>query len=810
MCINGKTEKTMKKILLLSAAAAFALSACTGELNPEITPDQDGDSVENTQPEVLPGEYKDYIFSSLITKTSMQDGGSILWSEGDRIKVIYEGGESISEPAQIEDNMASARFKVSLPSDLALDTRVYAVYPADAKAVLSEGVLNVTIPQNQSAKFESANIVAAATTPGAANLYFRQVCSFLSFEVSEGNSKNISKAYFTDLYGTAVAGTVSLSFNEEGMVIGEATGTSTEINLRDVTEGTNYIAVLPDTELKSIAVKLGTDDSWYTPIASDTDHTAEKGLVKPLGALDAAVKDAFYVNSVKELEALLDCSNEWNKMCVAFKLDGNVIKVAEGEYKLTSILKPAPSKETTFSIIGNELPTFDATTSKKAFEITTNTNITFKNLKFANATTSGISLTGGKHNFISCTFHKNSSQGNGGGLWISTADVNFDDCTFTVNEAKSYGGGAIYMNSGDTADKTITINNCLFGGNVSDDSTVKNQAKEGGAIYLTNCIAKVTDCRFYKNTLSSQPTDAANGAVVYLGDRIDASFDNCDFRSNWGGALRNNGTYTLEGRKVALNNCLFLSNVCRYRGGAIRATGSTPLFLNNCQFYNNKANGQGGHLSQQDGKSFIGINNCTFYRGTNFNENNTSDKADTWMNGKSVIVNSSFVGSYTLVGNGAPLVLRYSDNFDGSILANNVIFPENNTSGYWGSPRFSVNDSANDSWRVYGYYNLMNGIAGTSKLYSGSNDVTGGIFSGIGGTGSTADNVIKIDYTKNDGIPKPTLKQIEEAIRGTEGNLKGGNYEAFYQWLLTVDGLTKDGFGNTRTDANNRPGSLVK
>ena len=806
-----KKDVIMKKVFLFVSIAALAFGACSKEIEPVVDVEQKDEVVDEQEPEVLPDESQDYVFSTVITKTALQEDGSVHWSEGDKVKVIYAGGEVESEPAQINEDGSRASFKVTLPSGLAGDTKVYAVYPSDAAASLSEGTLNVIIPAAQSASFANANIIAASTTLDAATLAFRQICSFLEFNISEGNSKNISKAYFTDLYGTAVVGTLPLTFDEEGKVtIGTPTETENEIQLTDVTEGANYIAVLPGTELKSMAMKLGTEDTWYTPIASDTDHTAAQGLVKSLGTMDARVNDAFYVKSAESLEALLNTSDAWGKMSATFKLNGYEIRVAEGEYKLTKYLQPEFESQISFTIKGEGEVTLDATTSKKVIAITdnVNANISFENLTFANASNSGVSITGGKQMFTSCTFHNNKSSGSGGGLWITTADVTFEGCTFTLNEAKTT-GGAIQMNAGNNADKTIVINNCLFGGTETENLVKNFAATAGGALYLTNCIAKVSNTRFYKSTLTTQPDNEANGAAVYLGDSMEASFDNCDWRWNWGGALRHNGGVYLESRKVTLNNCLFWGNTCKYRGGAIRATSNTPLFINGCQFYNNKANGQGGHLSQQSGVSFVGINNSTFYRADNFNQNNTSDKADTWMNGKSAIVNSSFVGSHKLIGSGAPLVLRYSDNFDGSVLVNNVVYAEVSGSGFWGSPRFSVNSTSNENWRVYGYYNLMSNVAGTSKLYSGTSDVIGGLFSGVEGVGTTTNYVVKLDYTKA-GDPKPTLKQVEDAIRGPEGSRKGGYYEQFYQWLLEVDGLAKDGYGNTRTDANNRPGSLVK
>jgi hypothetical protein len=86
-------------------------------------------------------------------------------------------------------------------------------------------------------------------------------------------------------------------------------------------------------------------------------------------------------------------------------------------------------------------------------------------------------IAGGNAYFTNCVFTGNSSPnstaGDGGGLYIATANnVTIENCTFAGNVVNTNGahslGGAIYQNSG-----TVTIKNSIFWGN---EAAVTNPA----------------------------------------------------------------------------------------------------------------------------------------------------------------------------------------------------------------------------------------------------------------------------------------------------------------------------------------------
>lgn len=801
-----------KKVLFAAFAVVFAALSCGKEAEP----------VDNAQkPEVIvpqQGELVPYTLTAGAppTRTAIDGSGNVVWSDTDTIKVYYDGGWAVSSEIELASGGASATFTVMLPDGMASSDKLYAVYPATTDASLSGSTFSIVVPGEQTGKFEDVNIVVAATTVGEHTLSFKQVLSFVNFTVSAGNPKAITRALFKDLYGTAIVGTLPVTFDDSGVATpGTATSTGTEVSLTAVQEGKNYIAVLPGVALQSIGLKLGSSSAWFTPLASDTDATIERGHYKPLGTVDTKVGDAWYfketasgngdgtswenAGDAADLGQLLYTSGTYNKARAPFQTDGLEIRVAEGTYELD--LGLGFSTASHFSIKGGYASDGTANSAKKATftgndshrivwigNDNQNVNITFENILFTHGT-------------------DGASSSDGGALKIMSGSHTFRNCAFTLNQNNASGknGGALYYDPGTShTEQTITISDCVFGGD-GNASLVKNIGMGlGSALYLANCVATVSNTDFLNNSFpnAQQYSNALNGATVYIGDRMEASFTDCDFKWNYGGSIRLSGTTALDGRKVALNNCFFWRNTCNYWGCGIHTDSPIPLFLNRCQFSDNKGSGHGGHISQSGNTSFVGINNCTFYISGDTYANTVSDMtgADVWLGGKSVVANSS------IVGHGSTLMLAYTGSYDGSVLVNSLSYGQKDENAYV-TPRVFGN-----SGTLKGSYNLFwKCQTGDGGVYSETGDKGTGwayhTFSSIGGAVVMNHyiNGVKLDYTYSDGVPNPTLKQVETAIKseathGTE----------FYNWLVSVDGVAKDAYGNPRSDANNRPGALVK
>lgn len=212
--------------------------------------------------------------------------------------------------------------------------------------------------------------------------------------------------------------------------------------------------------------------------------------------------------------------------------------------------------------------------NNRIFQISSNTEVTLKNIKFMNGKLQGGAIyiySNAKVNIINCTFESNnpSSSYNGGAIYVSGGSVNLTDCTFKSNGYSS-SGGVIYL----TSSAKANITNCTF------DS---NRANFGGAIYLISGVyANITNCTFKSNTASS------NGGAIYSSTK-NLKISDCTFKSNSassnGGAIYSTNDLTVADSTFELNNAT-------YSGGAIDSLGYT-LNISNSNFKSNKITSQG-------------------------------------------------------------------------------------------------------------------------------------------------------------------------------------------------------------------------
>ena len=125
----------MKKIKFLSLIAALALVSCVEEAA------YDNDQVTgNETPEVVNPDYTDYltlVVDSEITKTAL-DGETVKWTEGDKIKIYFDGGSAESLGAVVSEDGTKASFTIPMKESLADDVKLYAVYPLYHRKVEQE------------------------------------------------------------------------------------------------------------------------------------------------------------------------------------------------------------------------------------------------------------------------------------------------------------------------------------------------------------------------------------------------------------------------------------------------------------------------------------------------------------------------------------------------------------------------------------------------------------------------------------------------------------------------------------------------
>jgi predicted outer membrane repeat protein len=136
-----------------------------------------------------------------------------------------------------------------------------------------------------------------------------------------------------------------------------------------------------------------------------------------------------------------------------------------------------------------------------------------------------------------CIFIDNSSEDEGGGLWIGDSDPTVTNCILIGNSAANNGGGVMFG-----GDNWATLVNCLINGN--------SAGKDGGAIYSTWCYGSpITNCTFTSNSAGER------GGGIRIPDGSYMKLTNCIL---WGDSP--------EEISVELPNAMSLNHCC-IRGG---------------------------------------------------------------------------------------------------------------------------------------------------------------------------------------------------------------------------------------------------
>lgn len=526
-------DKKMKHTRLFTLIAAVSLVSCMEEIAVE------NEMMDGTQqtPDTECPVYTDSITVvaySGQTKTQ-REGTEITWTEGDRIKVYFDGGSAESLPAVISGEGTTASFTIPLEEPLAEDAKMYAVYPSTASASLEEGTFKVTIPAEQSAVFKNADILAATTTAGAASLHFQHVAGLVSFTVSEGNPKGIQTAVFKDFFRSAgIAGTCPLTFDEEGnMTVGEATDTKSEIVVKDIQAGDNYIAIVPGVTMESVGLKLKTAEKALTPKATDNDLVVEAAHIRPLGVVDTSVGDAYYIKAgatgkgtswddaagvslISELMStpLPKGDDTYQRRAAAWRLDGQEIRMAQGDYELPGTMNAETGEaltfqatfllsKTTFTIDGGYDADGNKSDAAKAAFTGGGTHPIMALWSGVNATMNNVVFKDGMNDKYGDTAVNGIGQIGGAIDLDNTSTVTFNDCEFRNNKSTIYTGGAFAITQNGTK---ATFNSCVFDGNES--------SKNGGAVFIGNAGATFDDCTFVKN----KTTANGGGAIFFNND----------------------------------------------------------------------------------------------------------------------------------------------------------------------------------------------------------------------------------------------------------------------------------------------------
>lgn len=262
----------MKKIVCF-LALALAVVACLKEKSPSDAPD----AVDSELNEVV---FTAAFGESPTTKTQLS-GKSVLWSAGDEIKILWDGGSTM---ARADKAGATANF----PATIGAASEYYAVYPSSASVSFSSGTLTVGVPSEQNGAFEDANIALAKTS--AQSMVFKNLCALGKFTLTRSD---VARIVFRGHENAPLAGWAAISFDAAGAPCASSVASPVDSIVitptgNAFTPGDYYFASIPGS-ISAVSFKL-TTTSGNTILgkASSSSAALARSSILNFGTLDAS------------------------------------------------------------------------------------------------------------------------------------------------------------------------------------------------------------------------------------------------------------------------------------------------------------------------------------------------------------------------------------------------------------------------------------------------------------------------------------------------------------------------------------------
>lgn len=522
--------------LALFFAAGLALASCAKEITEtpaapeESVPEYTTITLTATHPEMTEAGaavQENGATAVVLTKTTLDEKGSVSWAIGDKLKLVCEDGtpfttEALTE-ADLKDGGNTATFKATVPASKALK---WAVYPDGIETSLTDGKFSVTVPQVQDGEFKHASIEAGEIGEGN-SIALKNVCALLKFTVTnEGAAKvfiggngapfngkaNISSKILADSY-TASEDVPNYQPNVEVSVSGPGT--------------TYYAAILP-TKTTGLSMQIySADNTLLAENISSNVLDAPRKAIKNLGELRSTkfANKRFVTKDGAGDKQGLSWENAWSFQTLISKLQGtaltdHVIFISEGDIKPSSGTIPLKDN-TRFKIYGGYptnltgVTTTDRDINKHATAFVgkdrngdkdnarlfvynptaTGTETLFDGVGF-NDTYQWVKTTeydlyagtclliGASKNVycVNCRFNNNYKVGNGimriGSTGSTSANATFERCVFSNNTVTGEGLIRVYSKG------KLTLKDCDF----TEANTIP-----GGAICKASIPADVTD-----------------------------------------------------------------------------------------------------------------------------------------------------------------------------------------------------------------------------------------------------------------------------------------------------------------------------
>ena len=214
------------------------------------------------------------------TKAGISDNKTV-WAATDHISVF--------------DGVANCDFKskgegvsTTFTGTAAAADNYYALYPYQATASCSEGVITATVPSVQTATPGSFDPAAALMVArGSQKFEFKNVCSLIKVTVP-ADVTGITSIEFSGNADENIAGEVSISFDKSGLPAATGAGVKT-ITLKAAKEtlaaGDYYIAALPNTYSQGLKLLIHYEKGMFQQAKATDPLKVERSAVRPVGTV---------------------------------------------------------------------------------------------------------------------------------------------------------------------------------------------------------------------------------------------------------------------------------------------------------------------------------------------------------------------------------------------------------------------------------------------------------------------------------------------------------------------------------------------
>ena len=396
-------------------------------------------------------------------------------------------------------------------------------------------------------------------------------------------------------------------------------------------------------------------------------------------------------------------------------------------------------------------------------------------------TDSGVKIIGADVKLENVNVTGNSSQGNGGGIYVEDGSVEIIGGSISgnsaagTNERGAQGGGGIYAKNSD-----VVLTDTTISGN-----TVTGSGKDGGGVLVKNGSLTINDSTISDNTAPDQGggihvewselkiTDsivsgnkAANGAGIFMADTdvpknetehtITKTTIENNTASNLGG-----GVYVGNNSDVTITDSTLEGNTAASQGGAIVAYSGRNITLDNTTVKGNKAI-SGGAIHALG--TAVTDTHITLENNTEFTGNNATSGAGIYAytiagNPLQIDILNSKINNNTATSYGGG-IFAYNGvkvRADGADISGNTaanaggLFLWNNSSADLNNSEVSGNKATGNGGGVYVYDATCSLTASNGTVFRENSGYRGGGIFSSGGTVTVEDSTFEKNTATDDG-----------------------------------------------------------